>query len=116
MEDFLFSLFFNMLYIGIAVAVATPLVKYIWRKLGERADANDNTAVSKELIRLTYVEINEKTVAKYSYAEFCTRAWELLVNLAQKHPRSSFYANKRGEMDRAFRDMLSRYEKYASMK
>ena len=114
--DWLFTFFFNMLYVCVAIIIAKPLAKYIWRKLGEKADANDNTAVSKELIRLTYVEINEDTVKKYSYAEFCTRAWELLVNLAQKHPRSSFYANKRGEMDRAFRDMLSRYEKYASMK
>ena len=117
--DFLFALFFNLLYIGVALLAGRYIVKYLLAKLGERVEANAEQAVSREVNGL-FLKIkgivplkNGVTVAdKYRYhpERFADALWGEISRIAMENPRSHFYKNARGEQTRVFQSLYQQFE------
>lgn len=118
-DDFLFSLFFNMVYISVAIIAAKYILKYVFHKLGERVEANAEQAVSKEVnglflkIKGTVPLKNGVTVAeKYRYhpERFADALWGEISRIAMENPRSHLYKNARGEQTRIFQSLYQQFE------
>ena len=118
-DDFLFSLFFNLMYLAVAIIAAKYILKYIFHSLAERVEANAEQAVSKEVnglflkIKGTVPLKNGMTVAdKYHHRPelFADALWCEISRIAQENPRSHLYKNARGEQTRVFQSLYQQFE------
>lgn len=118
-DDFLFPLFFNLMYLAVAIIAAKYILKYIFHKLGERVEANAEQAVSKEVnglflkIKGTVPLKSGMTVAdKYRYhpERFADALWGEISRIALENPRSHLYKNARGEQTKVFQSLYQQFE------
>lgn len=123
-DDFLFSLFFNMVYISVAI-IAAKYIKYVFHKLGERVEANAEQAVSKEVnglflkIKGTIPLKDGVTVAdKYRYhpERFANALWGEISRIAMENPRSHLYKNAHGEQTKVFQSLYTQFESVVAEK
>ena len=124
-DDFLFSLFFNLVYISVAIIAAKYILKYVFRLLGERVEANSEQAVSKEVnglflkIKGTIPLKDGVTVAdKYRYhpERFANALWGEISRIAMENPRSHLYKNARGEQTKVFQSLYTQFESVVAEK
>lgn len=124
-DDFLFSLFFNLVYIFVAIIAAKYILKYVFRLLGERVEANSEQAVSKEVnglflkIKGTIPLKDGVTVAdKYRYhpERFANALWGEISRIAMENPRSHLYKNARGEQTKVFQSLYTQFESVVAEK
>lgn len=118
-DDFLFSFFFNLMYILVAVIAAKYIIRYIIGLLGEKISANAEQAVSRNVnglflkIKGTVPLAGGMTVAdKYRHdpAQFADVLWSEISRIARENPRSHLYKNERGEQSKLFQSLYQQFE------
>ena len=118
-DDFLFTMFFNMVYIFVAIIAGKYIIYYLLSKLNDRVQATSEQKVTKEINGLSLkikgtvpLKSGMTVVQKYRYhpERFADALQGEISRIALENPRSHLYKNARGEQTKVFQSLYQQFE------